>query len=50
MLENSVNKKVKIVIYHGHIHKIILDEDRKDQKQDLIERNTKNSEERCSIQ
>ena len=44
------DKKVKIVIYHGHIHNIMLSEDIKDKKQNLIEKNIKNSEERFSVQ
>ncbi len=36
-------KMIKIIIYHGHMHKIILNEDIKDKRQNPIERNTKNS-------
>ncbi len=52
MAENLVSKdkKVKIVIYQGHIHIINFNDDIKDKKQNLIERNTENSGEGCSIQ
>jgi len=52
MAENLVSKdkKVKIVIYQGHIHIINFNDDIKDREQNLNESNTKNSGERCSIQ